>query len=130
MEEDYSLEDHPEWIPTREQEEAGITVSDLMREFPPQEKESDAPEEYWPVDEYGTKIPMDEWTVDELGMFPDSLVDRLKAELRKNGLPAPARLLEEMSPSEIAADTREANARLGQILKETGLLAPELQGLA
>ena len=119
MEEDYRLEDHPEWIPTKEQEEAGITVSDLMREFPPQERESDDPEEYWPVDGYGTKIPMDEWTVDELGMFPDSLREWLIEEHRKKNLLAGARLLEEMSPSEIAADTREANLRLGDLLGMT-----------
>lgn len=127
MEEDYSLEDHPEWIPTKEQEEAGITVSDLMREFPPQE--SDEPEMHWPVDEYGLKIPMNEWTVSDLGLFPDEHREWLIREHRKRNLPAVVRLLEKMSPSEIASDTAWANLCLGKILDEMGLLAPELRHL-
>lgn len=115
-----SLLDHPEWIPTKEQEEAGITVSDLMREFPPPPEEPQTLEECWPVDEYGLKIPINEWGVSELGMFPDELKDELIKELRKNKLPAPVKLLEEMEPSQIAQDTRTANARLGEILRGMG----------
>jgi len=117
--ENNSLENHPEWIPTEEQRAAGITETDLMRENPPPEEEPQTLEECWPVDEYGLKIPMNEWGVSELGTFPDSLSDLLRRELRKNNLPAAARLLEEMEPTQIAQWPREANARLGEILRQT-----------
>ena len=124
MEENYVLADHPEWIPTKEQEEAGITVSDLMREYPPPEEEPETLEECWPVDEYGLKIPIDEWTVEDLGLFPDSLKDELIAEMLKfyKGEEVPGvKLLREMDPSEIAYDWREASARLGEIAQEMGI---------
>ena len=73
----------PEWIPTEEQRAAGITETDLMREYPPAEPESNDPEEYWPVDEYGLKIPMDEWTVEDLVLFPDSMKGWLLKEMLK-----------------------------------------------
>jgi len=117
--ENNSLENHPEWIPTEEQRAAGITETDLMRENPPPEEEPQTLEECWPVDEYGLKIPMNEWGVSELGTFPDSLSDLLRRELRKNNLPAAAWLLEEMEPTQIAQWPREANARLGEILRQT-----------
>ncbi len=117
--ENNSLENHPEWIPTEEQRAAGITETDLMRENPPPE-ETQTPEEFWPVDEYGLKIPMNEWGVSELGQFPDWAVDWLKRKLREKGLLAPVELLKELSPSQIAQDTASANAMLGEILREMG----------
>lgn len=45
----------------------GVDPSDWLRDNPPPEEESDDPEEYWPVDEYGLKIPMREWTVSDPG---------------------------------------------------------------
>ena len=117
--ENNSLENHPERIPTEEQRAAGITETDLMRENPPPEEEPQTLEECWPVDEYGLKIPMNEWGVSELGAFPDSLSDLLRRELRKNNFPAAAQLLEEMEPTQIAQWPREANARLGEILRQT-----------
>lgn len=124
MSENYDLADHPEWIPTKEQEEAGITVSDLMREYPPPEEEPETLEECWPVDEYGLKIPIDEWTVSDLGQFPDSLKEELIAEMLKfyKGEETPGvKLLREMDPSEIAYDPEEANYRLGMIAQKMGI---------
>lgn len=124
MSENYDLADHPEWIPTKEQEEAGITVSDLMRENPPPEEEPETLEECWPVDEYGLKIPIDEWTVSDLGQFPDSLKEELIAEMLKfyKGEETPGvKLLREMDPSEIAYDPEEANYRLGMIAQKMGI---------
>ena len=96
----------------------GVDPSDWLRDNPPPKEESGNPGEYWPVDQNGQKVPMNEWGVSELGTFPDSLSDWLKRELRKNNLPAAAQLLEEMEPSQIAQNTREANARLGAILRQ------------
>ena len=130
MEENYDLADHPEWIPTKEQEEAGITVSDLMREDPPPEEEQETLEECWPVDEYGLKIPMDEWTVSDLGMFPDSLKDELIAEILKfhKGEEIPSvKLLREMDPSEIRQDPRWANYVMGRIVSGMDI-RPEYRG--
>ena len=118
MEENYSLEDHPEWIPTEEQRAAGITETDLMREYPPPDEEPKTLEEYWPVDEYGLKVPMEEWGASELGAFPDELKDELIAEMLKfyKGEEVPGvKLLREMEPSEIAYDPKEANYRMWRI---------------
>ena len=93
-------------------------TTEQMEAFAPPPTEGNDPEEFWPVDQIGQKIPMNEWGVSELGTFPDSLSDWLKRELRKNNLPAAAQLLEEMEPSQIAQNTREANARLGAILRQ------------
>lgn len=124
MEENYSIEDHPEWIPTEEQRAAGITETDLMREYPPPDEEPKTLEEYWPVDEYGLKVPMEEWGVSELGAFPDELKDELIAEMLKfyKGEEVPGvKLLREMEPSEIAYDPEEANYRMGRIIEEMGI---------
>ena len=93
-------------------------TTEQMEAFAPPPTVGSDPEEFWPVDQIGQKIPMNEWGVSELGTFPDSLSDWLKRELRKNNLPAAAQLLEEMEPSQIAQNTREANARLGAILRQ------------
>jgi len=100
--------------------------TETMEAFAPPPTEGNDPEEFWPVDRYGQKIPMGEWGVSELGMFPDSMSDWLRRELRKHNLPAAAELLEELSPSQIAQDTRTANARLGEILKRQGM-SPSLE---
>ena len=89
-----------------------------MRENQPPAEEPQTLEECWPVDEYGLKIPMEEWGVSELGMFPDGLKNELIMEFQKNNLPAPAKLLKELSPSQIAQDTTAANARLEEILQQ------------
>lgn len=126
--ENNSLENHPEWIPTEEQRAAGITETDLMREYPPPEEEPETLEECWPVDEYGLKIPIDEWTVEDLGLFPDSLKDKLIAEMLKfyKGEEVPGvKLLREMDPSQIAYDWREASARLREILRQTEQSPPQ-----
>ena len=126
--ENNSLENHPEWIPTEEQRDAGITETDLMRENQPPAEEPQTLEECWPVDEYGLKIPMEEWGVSELGMFPDSLKDKLIVELRKNNAPTFVKLLEKMDPSQIAEWPREANAMLENILVEMGMLKLDSEG--
>lgn len=94
--------------------------TETMEASAPPPMEGNDPEEFWPVDRYGLKIPMNEWGVSELGMIPDRFTDWLKAELLKQKLPAPVKLLEELSPSQIAQDTRAANSRLGAILREMG----------
>ena len=93
-------------------------TTEQIEAFAPPPTVGSDPEEFWPVNQYGQKIPMNEWGVSELGQFPDSLSDWLKRELRKNNLQAAAQLLEEMEPSQIAQNTREANARLGAILRQ------------
>lgn len=93
--------------------------TERMEAFAPPPTEGNDPEEFWPVDRYGLKVPMNEWGVSELAAFPDSLSEWLRLELRKNNLPAAAQLLEEMEPSQIAQNTRVANARLGEILQTT-----------
>jgi hypothetical protein len=110
----------PEWIPTKEQEEAGITQSDLMREYAPVRTPS--LKESWPVDGWGDPIPLKDMTVSDMAVFPDEHREELIKLCRKENLPAPAKLLEEMAPSEIATDTALANLRLGEILNEMGLL--------
>ena len=94
--------------------------TERMEAFAPPPTEGNDPEEFWPVDRYGLKVPMNEWGVSELGAFPDRFVPWLKTELRKRNLLAPVKLLEELEPSQIAQDTRTANARLGEILTGMG----------
>ena len=104
-----------EWVPTKEQEAMGITSTDLMREFP--QVTGDPPEDHWPVDEFGKRIPMNEWTVDDLVAFPDERRDWLIKMFKMEKLPAAVKLLEEMSPSQIAQDTALANLRLKEIVQ-------------
>lgn len=103
----------------------GVDPSDWLRDNPPPEEESDNPEAYWPVDEYGEKIPMREWTVSDMGGFPDSMRDWLIRELRKEyGKDTPGtKLLMETMPSEIAEDPSWANERLGEIARKMGIRA-------
>ena len=105
-----------------EQIQEGST--EWMRLNPPPPEESNDPEEYWPVDEYGSKIPIDEWTVNDLGCFPDSMKDWLIKKLlgHYNGEESPGvRLLREMEPSQIAQNPRVANARMGEIAEKMGI---------
>ena len=97
-----------------------LESTEKMEAFAPPPTEGNDPEEFWPVDRYGLKIPMNEWGVSELGMFPDKFSPWLKVELRKKNLLAAVKLLEGMAPSQIAQDTRTANVRLGEILRQMG----------
>lgn len=106
----------------------GVEPSDWLRDNPPPREESEDPEYYWPVDEYGDKIPMNEWTVSDMACFPDSLRDWLIKEHEKKGLKAGAELLRQLSPEMIAWDTSAANALLGSILADRGALKRDSEG--
>lgn len=103
----------------------GVAASEWLAMNPPPEPEGN-PRDYWPTDQFGLEIPMEEWTTSDLGMFPDWAKEWLIEELRKfhHGETTPGmKLLEEWDPSQIREFPREANARLGEIAQEMGIVA-------